>query len=144
LEINTNAPVLVRKEILVEALIGKIWGLLADVNQWKYWQPEVSDPVLERPFAKGSVIRYKALYQSLALTLLEVVPPRHLAWTGESSGLVLTTIWNLEETPEGTRVKADSTWEGFSAINGWLLKITSDIVLKDCLKKFKQASEIIS
>jgi hypothetical protein len=143
MEINEKAPVLVRKQILVNAPAGKIWNLLTDVNQWKFWQPEVKDPVLEGPFEKGSIIRYKALMVSCALTVLEAVPTRHLAWTGESAGKTLLTIWNLEEVPGGILVKADSTFDGRIAwLEKFILRFMTERVLRGCLLKLKAVSEL--
>lgn len=142
MEINAKAPVVVRKKILVQAPIRAIWGLLSDINQWKYWQPEVKNPVLNGPFQAGSHISYTALKLPCILTLKEVVTPKHLAWAGQSGTTVATTIWNLEETPEGVWVKADSSFEGWSAwTQCWLLYPMTHLVLGRCLRKLKRAAE---
>ena len=142
MEINLKAPVVIRKKILVKAPVGKIWDLLSDVNQWKYWQPEVSEPVLEGPFVAGSTIRYKVLRVSCLMTLLEVKPMTHLAWSGQSNATTVTGIWNLEEVPEGVWVKADSSFEGRQAwATCWLLYPLGFLTIWRCLRKLRSAAE---
>jgi hypothetical protein len=42
MEINHQAPLVVRKKIFIKASPEIVWKLLADINAWSQWQPGVS------------------------------------------------------------------------------------------------------
>jgi uncharacterized membrane protein len=40
MEINSDAPVITRDEIFIDAPIEKIWEIQTDVANWPSWQPD--------------------------------------------------------------------------------------------------------
>lgn len=41
MDINTNAPVIPRDEILISAPIQTVWDIQTPVDAWPTWQPDV-------------------------------------------------------------------------------------------------------
>src|SRR3712207_8530718 len=41
MDIDENAPVITRDEILIDATLDTIWGLQTDISSWSQWQPDI-------------------------------------------------------------------------------------------------------
>ncbi len=74
MDINHQAPLVARKEIVIQASPESIWNLLADINAWSQWQSDVSIARLEGPLAVGSIFRWKAGGLNITSTLQVVEP----------------------------------------------------------------------
>jgi hypothetical protein len=49
MNINEDAPVITRDEILIDAPIETIWSVQTDVDAWPSWQPDVDDADADGP-----------------------------------------------------------------------------------------------
>ena len=47
MNIDTNAPVFARKEIVIHAPVEKVWELQTDIENWNRWQPDITSAKLE-------------------------------------------------------------------------------------------------
>ena len=56
MDINTDAPVITRDEILISAPIRTIWDIQTDVAGWPSWQPDVDSAETDGPLMVLSLI----------------------------------------------------------------------------------------
>ena len=63
MDINDDAPVITRDEIMISAPIQKVWNIQTDVEAWPSWQPEVDGAVADGPLREGSVFRWQTAYR---------------------------------------------------------------------------------
>jgi hypothetical protein len=55
MDINTDAPVITRDEILIAAPIQTIWDVQTDVAAWPSWQPDGAQPDALQPALDASL-----------------------------------------------------------------------------------------
>jgi hypothetical protein len=41
MDIDENAPVITRDEILIDAPLDTVWGLQTGISSWSEWQPDI-------------------------------------------------------------------------------------------------------
>ena len=90
--VNQKAPVVESGRLEVAAGIEAVWQVLVAVERWPEWNPDLT----RRPTA----------------TLLEVEPPRFIAWKGSTLGIKAVHAWRLDRTGGGTMVTTEESWEG--------------------------------
>jgi uncharacterized protein YndB with AHSA1/START domain len=112
MDINTNAPVITRDEILISAPIQTIWDIQTNVDAWPTWQPDVETANSDGPLAPGSVFRWQTAGLDITSTVEEVDAPRRIAWGGPAQGIVAVHVWTLEEHRSGVLVRTEESWEG--------------------------------
>lgn len=132
MEIDHNAPLRARKEIIIAAAVEKVWAVQADIEHWHEWQPDVSSAKLEGDLAVGTIFRWKANGLAITSTLREVEPKQRLSWTGVALGMKAVHIWIFEPLDVGTHVITEES------LSGWvprLLKIFAPNFLEKSLEK---------
>lgn len=111
--INTNAPVVERQELFINASPERVWNVLATIEQWPQWQQAVSQAQLEDPLAEGSVFIWKAGGIRFTSKLHTVQEPNYLGWTGKTIGASAIHNWTLQAQENGTIVKVEESLQGF-------------------------------
>jgi len=96
IKVNENAPVVARGEIEIAADPDIIWDVLADIERWPNWNPEVKAVSIGGILAEGSKFKWKAGPGTITSTIQMVDRPKILAWTGKSTGIKAVHIWRLE------------------------------------------------
>jgi uncharacterized protein YndB with AHSA1/START domain len=112
MEIDKNAPAISHAEIEVAASPEIVWAVLADIDAWPSWNPEVKRASLQGPLAPGVQFRWKAGPGTITSTLESVEPPKVIAWTGKTVGIKAIHVYRLEPRGETTIVKSDESWDG--------------------------------
>ena len=112
MEINEEAPVITRDEILIDAPIETAWEIQTNVAEWPSWQPELDSAHAEGPLEVGSVFRWETAGLDVTSTVEEIDPPRRIAWRGAAPGLDSVHIWSFEPWNEGVLVRTEGSWEG--------------------------------
>jgi uncharacterized protein YndB with AHSA1/START domain len=84
MDINPDAPVVTRDEVLIAAPIQTIWDLQTDVAGWPSWQPDVDGAEADGPSAL--VFRWQTAGLDITSTVEEVEPPRRIVWGGPRAG----------------------------------------------------------
>jgi hypothetical protein len=112
MKVNESAPAVAAGEIRVNADVETVWDLMADVNRWPDWNPDVKWANLEGDLVAGSEFRWKAGPGSIKSTLQRVERPRLLAWTGKTLGIHAVHVWRLDPQDGDTLVKTEESWEG--------------------------------
>jgi uncharacterized protein YndB with AHSA1/START domain len=87
MEIDTEAPVITRDQILINAPVEKIWEIQTDVSGWPAWQPDVDGAESEGPLEVGSVFHWQTAGLDITSTVQEIDPPRRIVWSGHAQGI---------------------------------------------------------
>ena len=86
MEINRSAPATAEGELRIDADPSTVFSVIAAIDQWPSWNPDIRSVRVEGPVQPGTVFRWKAGPSSLTSTLQVVDPPREIAWTGTTMG----------------------------------------------------------
>ena len=112
MDINGDAPVITRDEIVISAPIQAIWDIQTDVAGWPSWQPDVDGADADGPLAEGSAFRWQTAGLDITSTVEEVAAPHRIVWGGPAQGIVAVHVWTLEEQDDGVLVRTAESWEG--------------------------------
>jgi uncharacterized protein YndB with AHSA1/START domain len=131
MNIDQNAPMIARNEILVASPIEQVWQLLTDIERWPEWQPDISFAKLDGSLTEGTRFRWKAKGLNMTSILREVESNRRISRTGVSMGMKAIHIWTLEPQSNGTCVITEESLSGWLAC---LLKVFDTTFLEKSLK----------
>lgn len=56
MNIDKNAPLNARKEVIIAAPLEKVCAVLTEIERWSEWQPDVSSAKLEGNLAVGTIL----------------------------------------------------------------------------------------
>jgi Polyketide cyclase / dehydrase and lipid transport len=142
MEINTEAPVITRDQILINASVEEIWEIQTDVSGWPAWQPDVDGAESEGPLEVGSVFRWQTAGLDITSTVQEIDPPRRIVWGGPAQGISAVHVWTLEPQEDGVLVKTEESWEG-EPVDAQVetLQGALDKSLRDWLQNLKRTAE---
>jgi uncharacterized protein YndB with AHSA1/START domain len=82
MDINEDAPVITRDEIVINAPIETIWSIQTNINGWPSWQPDVGGAEADSPLEVGSVLRWQTAGLDITSTVEEFDAPRRIVWGG--------------------------------------------------------------
>ena len=112
MEVNKAAPAIATGQIDIRAKPEVVWAVLADIDNWPNWNPDIKEAKLTGGLKVGSVFRWKSGPGTITSTLEEVEPPREIGWSGRSMGIIAVHVHRLEPSAEGTRVHAEESFDG--------------------------------
>jgi uncharacterized protein YndB with AHSA1/START domain len=115
-DVNADAPIVGKAQIGIAAPLERVWGLLADIERWPTWNPDVKSAALSGTLAPGSEFRWKSGGVNIRSQLEQVEAPRAIGWTGKTIGLRARHVYRLEPHPRGTRVSSEESYEGWAAL----------------------------
>ena len=115
MEINRDAPAIAEGELHIDADPQTVFAVLAAIDQWPSWNPDVTSIQLQGPVQPGTTFRWKAGPSSITSTLQVVDPPRELAWTGTTMGIRAVHVFRLQSSEDGTLARSEESWEGLPA-----------------------------
>jgi uncharacterized protein YndB with AHSA1/START domain len=110
--IDVEAPAIAEAEAFIQAPIETVWGILSDFENWPAWNKSVSRMRVDGPVMVGTTFAWLADGWKIASRLEEVVPPKRIAWSGETLGIRAMHVWDLAEEGQGTRVHTVESFEG--------------------------------
>jgi uncharacterized protein YndB with AHSA1/START domain len=102
--IDGEAPVRVRHEIDINAPRKTVWRLLADVNRWPAWQPDITAARLDGALEPGASFEWTSHGFTVVSTVYSTAECARVLWGGTASGITGIHEWILTRTPAGTRV----------------------------------------
>lgn len=117
MNIDTNAPVFGRKEIIIHAPAEKVWELQTDIENWNRWQPDITSAKLEGALKADTIFRWKAKGLNIVSTLHTVKPLKQIGWTGLSLGMFAIHNWMFEARGKTTLVVTEES------LSGWLTRL---------------------
>jgi hypothetical protein len=109
---DRGAPVFSEGQVEVSASPEALWDVLADVEKWPTWNPDVDSVALNGPVAKGTSFRWRAGWTRLVSTLQRVDRPRALGWTGRTMGIRAIHLWRFEPRPGGAVASMEESFDG--------------------------------
>jgi uncharacterized protein YndB with AHSA1/START domain len=98
---DARAPVIGAREIVISADPETVWEVLAGIDRWPAWNPDVKWVSVEGDVVEGTQFRWKSGSGTLTSTLRRVEPPRLIAWTGRIFGSMPSTSGGSSLTMEG-------------------------------------------
>lgn len=112
MHVDQRAPVVESGQVEIAAGIGAVWQVLSAIERWPEWYPGVHDVLLRGALAEGTRFTWKVGRVAIASTLLEVEPPRFIAWRGTMLGIRGVHVWRLDRATCGTMVTTEESWDG--------------------------------
>jgi hypothetical protein len=119
-----------------------VWTVLSDLQRWPDWYEDVGTMRIEGPLAPGTRFTWKAGGMTIRSELVEVRPPRRIAWTGRALGLSAIHVWQLDPAEAGTQVTTAESFEGFlPRLLPGLMRRTLEKTLDTSIKLLRKACE---
>lgn len=115
MDINRKAPVQFKGEIEIAADPETVWKVLATIDRWPDWNPDIKSVSLDGSVAKGTKFRWKTKSWKIVSVIQNVKRARLLAWTGRTMGIKAVHAWHLEPRGAGTFVVNEESWQGLVA-----------------------------
>jgi uncharacterized membrane protein len=110
--VDASAPVVVSTAIDVMAPTDVVWDVLADIERWPAWNRAVRSVSIDGEVAPGTEFEWKAGPGTIRSTLLHVVRPRFIAWSGHTLGLRAIHVFALHTDGEHTTVRTEESYSG--------------------------------
>jgi uncharacterized protein YndB with AHSA1/START domain len=108
MNIDQNAPVISRDEILIDSPLSTVWGLHTDISSWSEWLPDIDSSTMEGPLEVGTVFHWQTFGLSIESTIREIEPPRRIVWSGPAQGITAIHLWTMTPSENGVRVHTRS------------------------------------
>jgi len=135
MQIDHDAPLSAKKDILISAPLERVWSELTNIDQWSKWQPGLTSSKLDGKLTTGTKFYWKAKGFNITSTLQIVDQMQSIGWTGKSLGMQAIHIWRFEKHPDGTFVQTEES------LSGWfprLLKLFDPKFLETSLQNSLQ------
>jgi hypothetical protein len=116
MDVNSRAPVVARVVVEIEADPQTVWDVLADLERWPDWNPDIRELSLNGPLTPGTKFFWRAGRSRITSQLLSVDPPSEIGWRGRTFGIDAIDVFRLEPTLRGgTLVSEEESWSGLPA-----------------------------
>ena len=118
MQADRNAPVYGTGEVEVAADPETVWGVLADIQGWPSWNPDITGATLRGPVRPGTTFSWKSGPGTIRSTFQVVERPTELAWTGKTMGIPAIHVYRLRpdaQHPGHTVVRTEESWDGLLA-----------------------------
>ncbi len=112
IKINEKAPVIARAKIEINADPELVWEIMANIEEWPRWNPEIKSAIISGDLSEGTNFQWKAGPGTITSQILEVDPPKTLAWKGKTMGIKAIHLWNIDFINEKTVVSTEESWDG--------------------------------
>jgi hypothetical protein len=113
-----EAPVYGTGEVEVAADPETVWSVLADIQGWPSWNPDVSTVTVRGPVQPGTTFSWKSGPGTITSTFQLVDRPTELSWTGKTLGIPAIHVYRLRPSdprPGHTVVWTEESWSGLLA-----------------------------
>lgn len=122
-----------------------MWNILADVESWPKWNPDVKNVTLSGEIKPSTVFKWKAGPGKITSVLQNVEPPHLIAWTGKTMGINAIDVFKINVIDGKTIVEEEESWEGLlsRAMHSRMQKMLENS-LKSGLKSLKIEAERVS
>lgn len=111
-EIDLSAPVVVRRDIAVDAPLRRVWHLLTDVPAWTEWQPDITAAAADAPLTAGSTFRWSTAGLDIESTVYSLRDPHRILWGGSSRGIHGIHQWTFDAEGSSVRARTEESWAG--------------------------------
>jgi uncharacterized membrane protein len=111
--IHLEAPVITRKNIVINAPVEKVWKVFSDINNWDAWQKEIVTPKMNGAFKPGTSFNWKSNGLTITSTLQTVEKNRMVGWSGPAFGAFAIHTWYFTEQNGQTTIRVEESMEGW-------------------------------
>jgi hypothetical protein len=111
--INQEAPVVQKKDIIINATPEKVWHILTNVQSWGEWNKRIEQPKSQGKLRKGSIFTWKTNGNKIKSKIHTYTPNKTLGWQGKAFGASAIHNWYLVPTENRTIVRAEESMEGW-------------------------------
>jgi hypothetical protein len=115
MEADRNAPVYAEGQVEVAADADRVWGLVAGLDRYPTWNPDIKELAVDGPVAPGTRFRWRSGPGTITSTIRRVEPPWVLAWTGTTFTIKAIHVWKVEPRDGRTAVRLEESWHGVLA-----------------------------
>ena len=112
MEINREAPVQARAELLIDASPEQAWALLSNIGQWSRWRPGINRIAVNGSIEPGTEFSWRDGRVPITSRLVVVEPERRIVWTGRSLGMDAVHVWEFEARDDGLLVRTEESLDG--------------------------------
>lgn len=124
LKIDSNAKVIAKQIIEIDAPIETVWNILSNINQWPLWNKDVKKAEAPNTLTIGSVFKWYSSGANIHSEIHTLHAPNVIAWKGKSIGVKAIHNWNLKTDGKKTIVYVEES------MNGWLCNLMSSLFNK--------------
>jgi len=143
MDIDQNAPVITRDEIVIAAPVGTVWNLFADISAWLDWNKDIESASLDGPLSVGATFRWRTAGMDITSTVDEWVPQQGVAWSGLVQGILGIHVWRFTPVAGGTLVQTEESWDGepVRAAQPGLMQQALDRSIRSWLESLKREAD---
>lgn len=120
-EIDVQAPVVVRRDIVIDAPLQRVWRLLTDVPSWPEWQPDITAAAADHPLRVDGTFRWSTAGLDIESTVYSLQAPHRILWGGSSYGINGIHLWTFDTIGSSVHGRTEESWDGdpvLSDVNG--------------------------
>jgi uncharacterized protein YndB with AHSA1/START domain len=132
MDVPRRAPASAVAETVIDAPLDRVWSVLAGIEEWPRWNPDVSRAELRGPLTEGSEFRWRAGGMTIVSTLRMVEPPHRIGWSGRAPGIRAAHVWILEERDGRVLARSEESFTGWLP---WFLPGTMQRMLAASLER---------
>ncbi|MFI6445915.1 SRPBCC family protein [Kitasatospora sp. NPDC050543] len=110
--VDSDAPVVVRLAVTVNAPLAEVWALHTDIAAWPEWNPDIDRADLDRPLAPGATFTWRTHGLDITSTVYQIVPGRRIVWGGPAQGIDGVHVWTFQERDGVVTIRTDESWSG--------------------------------
>lgn len=113
-QVDQDAPVITRDDIVIDAPLSTVWDVQTDVAGWPSWQPGVASVTQLTPghLVPGSRFHWLVEGLDVTSTVRQVAPQRRIVWGGPANGIEAVHVWMFESKSDGVHVHTEESWSG--------------------------------
>ena len=112
MEIDREAPVQARAELLIDAPLSQTWSILTNISEWSRWRPGINRVVVSGPIEAGTDFSWRTGRVPISSRLALVESERRIAWTGRTLGLDVVHVWDFAAREDGVMVSTKESLDG--------------------------------
>lgn len=112
MEIDTAAPVIVRRRIVIDASPETVWAVHTDLGAWPSWNPDIDRVDTPDRLEVGSTFHWLTHGLEVTSTVYELVPAERITWGGPAQGITGIHVWTFTAREDGTEVMTEESWSG--------------------------------
>jgi uncharacterized protein YndB with AHSA1/START domain len=111
-DFTRQTPILSRQSSVIRAPIEHVWHLLADIDRWSEWHPDIQHAELSGSLVPNAVFHWEFGERSLSSRVDEVIPFKKLSWSGQAGVGWTVHVWTFAPISDGVRIEAEILWDG--------------------------------
>jgi len=143
MDIDTAAPVIVRRRIIIDASPETVWGVHTGLAAWPAWNPDIDRVDAPDRLEVGSTFHWLTHGLEVTSTVYEILPGERIVWGGPAQGITGIHVWIFTPHENGTtEVTTEESWSGQPVdAQRAELQLALDNSLQSWLDNLKLASE---